>query len=202
MLSPLDLSLIHGPIPVTATVAGVLAVVALAIRKDRAWWTRTVPAVVLACAAVTAGLKYVVDHVWKPWPEPLPAILAGWAGAALLAVCLAVARIRAGRWYSRVLSVALVLVVTASAVTAANAYFGFYPTSRAALEVFTNNRVDLDEAAKPASSIVEVPAGGTLADVWRKPADLPDQGTVSEAQIPGAFKARPAWIYLPPAYAA
>ncbi|KJK47740.1 hypothetical protein UK23_19510 [Lentzea aerocolonigenes] len=202
MLSPLDLSLIHGPIPITATVAGVLALVTLAVRKNRSWWTRVVPVLALACVVAVALLKFVVDHVWKPWPEPLPGVLAVWAGAVLLAVCLAVARLRAGRWYSRVLSVLLVLVVTASAVTAANAYFGFYPTSRAALEVFTNNRVDLDEAAKPASSVVEVPAGGKLADVWRKPADLPGKGTVSEAGIPGVFKARKAWIYLPPAYAA
>jgi S-formylglutathione hydrolase FrmB len=202
MLSPLDLSLITGPLPAVATGAGALALITLAIRKNRPWWTRVVPAVVLACAAVVAGLTFVVDHVWKPWPEPLPAILVVWAGAVLVAACLALARLRSGRWFSRVLSLVLVLVVMASAFVAANAYFGFYPTSRAVLEVFTNNRVDLDEAARPASSVVEVPAGGKLSDVWRKPADLPDKGTVSEAAIPGAFSARPAWIYLPPAYAA
>ncbi|GGU48343.1 alpha/beta hydrolase [Lentzea flava] len=200
MLSSLDLSLINGPIPATATVAGVLALAALTIRRNRSWWTRTVPMVVVACAVSVAALKLVVDHVWKPWPEPLPAVLTGWAGATLLAVCLAVARLRSARWCSRVLSAVLVLVVTASAVAAANAYFGFYPTSRAVLELFTNNRVDLDEAAKPASSVM--PAGSRLADVWHKPADLPEKGTVSEAEIPGVFKARPAWIYLPPAYAA
>ena len=62
MLSPVDLSLINGPIPVTATVAGVLALVALAVRTNRTWWTRTVPVVVLTCAAVTAGLKVLVDQ--------------------------------------------------------------------------------------------------------------------------------------------
>ena len=153
MLSPLDLSLINGPIPVAATVAGVLALIALSIRKSRTWWTRIVPAVVLACTAAMIGLKLLVDHVWKPWPEPLPPILAVWAGAALLAVCLAVARLRAGRWYWRLLSLPLVLVVTASAVTAANAYFGFYPTSRAVLELFTNNR---REAVGP--SLFKVPS--------------------------------------------
>ncbi|WP_309111629.1 alpha/beta hydrolase-fold protein [Saccharothrix sp.] len=202
MLSPLDLSLISGPIPVTATVVGVLALVALATRKNRTWWTRIVPGVVLACTAVTAGLKLLVDHLWKPWPEPLPAILTLWVGATLLAVCLVVARLRAGRWYWRLLSVVLVLVVMTGALTATNAHFGFYPTSRAVLELLKNDRVDLDEAAKPASNVIEVPAGGKLADVWRKPADLPEKGTVSEASIPGSFKARPAWIYLPPAYAA
>src|SRR5688572_29652383 len=154
MLSPLDLSLINGPIPVTATIAGVLALVALAIRKGRTWWTRIVPAVVLACTAVTAGLNLLVDHVWKPWPEPLPPILAVWTGAALLAACLAVARLWAGRWYWRLLSVVLVLVVMTSSFTVANAHFGFYPTSRAVLELLTNTRVDLDQAAKPATSVI------------------------------------------------
>ncbi|MEV8436023.1 alpha/beta hydrolase-fold protein [Actinosynnema sp. NPDC051121] len=202
MLSPLDLSLINGPIPLIAAAAGTIALISLTIRKNRTWWTRVVPVVVTVCAVFVVGLTFVVDHVWKPWPEPLPAILTVWAGAVLVAACLAVARLRSGRWYARVLSVVLVLVVTASAVTAANAFFGFYPTSRAVLEVLSNSRVDLDEAAPPASSVVEVPAGGKLADVWRKPDDLPDRGTVSEAKIPGGFEARPAWIYLPPAYAA
>ncbi|HET6706278.1 alpha/beta hydrolase [Amycolatopsis sp.] len=201
MISPLDLSLITGPIPVVTAVAGAVALLSLAVRKGRRWWTRVLPAVVLACAVVVAGATYLVDHVWKPWPEPLPLVLAVWAGATLVAASLAVARLRTGRWYRRVLAVAAALVVLASAGTAANAYFGFYPTSRAALEVFANTRVGLDAAARPPSSVVEVPAGGKLADVWRKPADLPEKGTVSEAAIPGAFNARPAWIYLPPAYA-
>ncbi|MEU5264412.1 alpha/beta hydrolase-fold protein [Amycolatopsis sp. NPDC021455] len=202
MTSPLDLSLITGPIPVVATVAGAVALLSLAVRKDRAWRTRVLPIVVAACAVLVAGVTFVVDHVWKPWPEPLPPVLAVWAGAALVAACLAVARLRAGRWYWRILGVLAALVVLASAGTAANAHFGLYPTSRAVLDVFANNRVGLDEAARPPSSVVEVPAGGKLAGVWRKPAGLPDKGTVSETAIPGAFKARPAWIYLPPAYAA
>jgi enterochelin esterase-like enzyme len=202
MPSLLDLSLITGPIPVAGTVVAGLALVALAIRRDRTWWTRVVPAVVLACAAVTAGLTFLVDRVWRPWPEPLPRPLVVWAGVTLCAVALAVARWPAGRWRSRLLSAALALVVAAGAVVAGNAHFGLYPTSRALLEVFTNRRVTLDEAAKPASSVVEVPAGRALADVWRRPADLPERGTVSEAVIPGGFPARPAWIYLPPAYAA
>lgn len=202
MLSPLDLSLINGPIPVAATASGALALAALTARRSRRWWTRVVPAITLACAAVTAGLAFVVDHVWRPWPEPLPAVLVVWAGATLLAVCLAVARLPVGRWWSRVLAVALALVVAASAVAAGNAHFGWYPTSRAVLEAFRNDRVDFADAAKPASSVVEVPAGQALADVWRRPAELPERGVVSEVEIPGAFRARPAWIYLPPAYAA
>ncbi|ANZ38627.1 hypothetical protein BBK82_23760 [Lentzea guizhouensis] len=202
MTSLLDLSLLNGPIPVTATVAGVGALVFLAIRAKRTWWTRVLPVAVLACALAVAGLTYVVDHVWKPWPEPLPPTLVVWLGAALVALCLAVARLRTGRWYLRTLSVMAALVVVASALTATNAFFGQYPTMRAALEVFDNPSVDLDEVAKPSSEVLEVPAGKRLADVWRKPPDLPDRGTISEVDVPGGFQARPGWVYLPPAYAA
>ncbi|GAA3684368.1 alpha/beta hydrolase-fold protein [Lentzea roselyniae] len=202
MLSPLDLSLVNGPIPIAATVAAAVALTCLAIRKNRTWWTRVLPIVVLTCAVVVTGLTYVVDHVWKPWPEPLPVILTVWAGAALVALALAVARLRAGRWYVRVLGMVLALGVTASAMVATNAHFSQYPTMRAVLDVFSNKQVDLNQAAPPPSSVVEEPAGKKLADVWKKPKDLPDKGTVSETVIPGGFPARPAWIYLPPAYAA
>jgi S-formylglutathione hydrolase FrmB len=202
MLSPLDLSLITGPIPIAATVAAVAALTYLAIRKNRTWWTRVLPIAVLACAVVVAGLAYVVDHVWKPWPEPLPMVLVVWAGAALTALTLAVARMRTGRWFDRVTGVVLAAGITASAAVATNAHFGQYPNMRAVLDVFSNNHVDLNQAAPPPSSVVSEPKGKKLADVWTRPNDLPDKGTVSETVIPGGFPARPAWIYLPPAYAA
>ncbi|MCG8922270.1 alpha/beta hydrolase-fold protein [Lentzea sp. CC55] len=200
MPSPLDLSLTNGPIPQAATVTAVLAVTYLAVRKDRTWWVRVLPIVVLACALVVTGLALVVDHVWKPWPEPLPAVLVVWLGAVLVALTLAVVRLRSGRWYGRAFGVLLALGVVASAAVATNAHFGQYPTTRAVLDLFRNDRVDLDEAAPPASGVVEVPVGKTVADVWKRPEGLPDRGTVSEEEIPGAFKARPAWVYLPPAY--
>ncbi|MGI5505741.1 alpha/beta hydrolase [Lentzea sp. CA-135723] len=200
MLSPLDLSLINGPIPKAATVAAAVALTYLAIRKNRTWWVRVLPIVVLACALVVTGLTLVVNHLWKPWPEPLPIILMVWLGAALVALALAVARLRPSRWYGRVLSVVAAIVVLGSAVTATNAFYGQYPTARAVLQVFHNPSVDLPDTAPP-SDVLEVPEGKKLADVWTA-TGLPDKGTMSEVTIPGALKARPAWIYLPPAYAA
>src|SRR5687767_3628741 len=99
MLSPLDLSLINGPIPKAATVAAVLALTYLAVRKNRTWWARVLPIVVLACALAVTGLTLVINHLWKPWPEPMPIILMVWLGAALVAITLAVARLRPSRWY-------------------------------------------------------------------------------------------------------
>src|SRR5688500_16462405 len=114
MLSPLDLSLVNGPIPIAATVAAAVALTYLAIRKTQTWWTRVLPIVVLACAVVAFGLSFVVDHVWKPWPEPLPVILTVWVGAVLTALALAAVRLRSGRWYGRVFGVLLALGVATS----------------------------------------------------------------------------------------
>ncbi|WP_439660721.1 alpha/beta hydrolase [Lentzea sp. HUAS TT2] len=183
-----------------ATVAAALALTYLAIRKNRTWWVRVLPIALLACVLAVTGLTLVIDHVWKPWPEPLPVVLSVWVGAALVALTLAAIRLRSGRWYGRVFGVLLALGVTASAVVATNAHFGQYPTTRAVLDVFRNDRVDINAAAPPPSGVVDVPAGKKLADVWTRPANLPDKGTISEAQIPSAFKSRPAWVYLPPAY--
>ncbi|SES23360.1 Enterochelin esterase [Lentzea albida] len=198
MLSPLDLSLINGPIPKAATVAAALALTYLVIRKNRTWWVRVLPMVVLAVALVVTGLTLVIDQLWKPWPEPMPVILMVWLGAALVAISLAVARLRPSRWYARVATVIAAVVVISSALTATNAYYGLYPTARAALEVFNNPSVDLPDSA---SDVLEVPAGKKLADVWTGDG-LPDRGTLSEIEIPGAMKTRPAWVYLPPAYSA
>jgi enterochelin esterase-like enzyme len=200
MLSPLDLSLINGPIPKVATVAAALALTYLAIRKNRTWWVRVLPIIVLTCALFVTGLTLVINHLWKPWPEPMPIILMVWLGAALVALSLAVARLRPSRWYGRVLTVIAAVVVISSALTATNAYYGLYPTARAALEVFTNPSVDLPDSVQP-SDVLEVPPGKKLADVWTG-TGLPDKGTLSEIEIPGALKTRPAWIYLPPAYVA
>ncbi|MCP2246872.1 alpha/beta hydrolase [Lentzea aerocolonigenes] len=199
MLSPLDLSLINGPIPKAATVAAALALTYLAIRKNRTWWVRVLPIVVLACALAVTGLTLVINHLWKPWPEPMPIILMVWLGAALVAVSLGVARLRPSRWYGRVLTVVAAVAVISGALTATNAYYGLYPTSRAALEVFNNPSVDLPDSVPVAEELV-VPPGKKLAEVW-SPADLPEKGTLSETEIPGALKGRPAWVYLPPAYA-
>ncbi|HEX7303878.1 alpha/beta hydrolase [Lentzea sp.] len=200
MLSPLDLSLTNGPIPQVATVAAALALTYLAVRKDRNWWVRVLPSVVLACALFVTGLTLVINHLWKPWPEPLPVVLMVWLGAALAAAALAVARLRSGRWYGRTFGVLLALGVLASAAVATNAHFGQYPNTRSVLDIFRNDRIDLNVAAPPASGVVEVPVGKALSEVWKRPENLPDKGTVSEAEIPGGFKSRPAWVYLPPAY--
>jgi enterochelin esterase-like enzyme len=61
-----------------------------------------------------------------------------------------------------------------------------------------------ERVAAPVSDLVSPPPGGRIADVWRAPDGMPAKGTVSEVIIPSSrgFGARPAWVYLPPAYQA
>jgi len=202
MTSPLELSLISGPVPVVVAVCGVAAGVFLLVARRRTWWTRVVPVSVAACGLLAVGVAVVVDHVWRPFPEPLPTIVPAALGVGVLGVVLAVARWRHGRWPSRVLGAVSALVLVVSGLSGVNQYFGEYSTLGAALK--SNDTVELDVAAKPAPDVLPVPAGKTLADVWTPPADLPTRGTVSETPIPSStdYRPRKALVYLPPAYSA
>ncbi|MCS7480692.1 alpha/beta hydrolase [Umezawaea endophytica] len=202
MTSPLELSLITGPVPVVVAVCGAAAGVALLAARGRTWWTRVVPISAAACALLAVGVALIVDRVWKPFPEPLPAVVPVCLGVVVLGVVLAVARWRHDRWPRRALSAVAALVVLVSGLSGVNQHFGQYSTLRTALGSSTT--VPLDVAAPPATGLLTVPPGKGLADVWSPPADLPVRGTVSETPIPSStdYRPRPAMVYLPPAYAA
>ncbi|MBB5960117.1 enterochelin esterase-like enzyme [Saccharothrix tamanrassetensis] len=201
MTSPLDLSLISGPVPVAATVAGVAALVCLGVGVRR---FRVVSIAVVACAGLAAAVGFVVNVVWRPFPEPLPTSVPTGLGAVSLAVVLVVAQWRRAQWRARSLSVFAVALVLLSGLSWVNGHYGQYPNVRAALGPLVADTVDLDLAARPASTEVAVPEGKVLADVWQPPVGPPAKGTVSEAPIPSStdYRPRPAWVYLPPAYAA
>lgn len=202
MTSPFELSLISGPVPVVVAACGAAAGLYLLGDRRRTWWTRVVPLSAAACGLLAVGVALVVDLVWRPFPERLPAVVPAWLGAAVLGVVLAVARWPHAGWPRRVISAVAVLVLVVSGLSGVNQHFGLYTTLRTALD--KADTVALDDAARTAPDVVRVPAGKVLADVWTPPADLPTHGTVSETPIPSStgYRPRPALVYLPPAYAA
>src|SRR5207253_2325433 len=107
----LDVPLLGGPLQVIVGTAGVAGVLYLLVRRPRQWWTRTVPAVLVAAAALTAVLAVLVDQVWRPFPDTLPLPVLLLVGAVLAAVGLAAMSMRARRWPSRVVSIVAVLLV-------------------------------------------------------------------------------------------
>lgn len=204
MSNPLDLSLTNGPIPLAVTAVGCAALLYLCFDRRRVWWTRVLPIALVACGLVTAAIALVVDKVWRPFPEALPKTVLYYLGVVLFGLTIAVARAVPARRRTRVLVVLAGLAVLVAGLSGINRFYGQYPTTRAALGPLLMDSVDLDKAAPPVPTEVAVPPGQKLVDVWKRPADLPTEGTLSETDIPssGGFQPRQAWIYLPPAYAA
>lgn len=200
-MNPLDWSLVDGWLPVVFTLVGLGAVAAILARRDWNWWLRVVPVTLTTCTVATAVVIYLVDAVWRPWPDPMPPEVMVWVGVALFALALSAIRLWSLRWPGRAAAVLAGLLVMVVAAEQANAYFSAYPTMRAALGTSVP-ATPFDRVAEPVPNVIDPPPDGRLADVWHAPAGMPARGTVSEVSIPSSrgFGARPAWVYLPPAY--
>ncbi|MFF4403427.1 alpha/beta hydrolase [Streptomyces sp. NPDC001262] len=199
---PLDWSLVTGWIPAALLVLGCCALAALLFSRQRRWLTRWAPAAVLLAALLTWLLRTAVDDWIQPFPDPLPTPVVLWAGLAVLGLCLTVFRIphlRPRYWLPAALAGLLVVLLGASGI---NQHFDQYPTARSALNTWLLKTTRLSEAGGTTEAL-KVPPGKTIADVWRPPEGMPKDGTLSTSPIPGTksgFKARDAYIYLPPAY--
>ncbi|MBY4128312.1 esterase [Rhodococcus fascians] len=192
-----DVSLIDGwLVPVLWGLAAVGAVALLAVKS--AWYAQVVVPIAVATAAVVTVVAYVViEHWWHPFPDRLPFVVYLWAGIAVCAVELALYRSTAERRIGTgvvvVLAAAAVLAQSAAAV---NGHFAYFPTVGAAVGTSRVNEIPL--LSLPAHQRDPVPAAQ-----WQDPGGLPTGGSVVTTDIAGrssGFAARPAKIYLPPAY--
>ncbi|WP_111767535.1 alpha/beta hydrolase [Nakamurella deserti] len=199
----MGLSIISGWFPVLFLVLGILALVALLVDRGRSWWLRRVPIAVLAAAAVTAVAVWFTDGVWHPFADDLPPTAVVWIGLTLVALALAV--VRRGRAWVRVLAFVGVLVVGLAGAVQVNRSFGDYPTLAALLGEPLADQVDASDVLGTGTSAVSQSGDAPLTSVWTAPSGLADKGRVTTSPIPGTvsgFQAQDAWIYLPPAYAA
>lgn len=197
-----QLSLISGWLPVAILVLGVLALGWLLLRRDRRQ-LRTAPVVLVLALVLTLVLRYVVEDVWRPFPDPLPLSIYASIGVGVLGILLAGPRLRHGRtWRGRSLTVLATVVVVLAAGAQVNHFFRAYPTVSAALGQAKTGEVPLDSVPGPQADAV---TGTPLAPVWTAPASMPSAGEVTQVSIPATasgFTARPARVYLPPAYLA
>src|SRR6516162_8749581 len=224
-MNPLDWSLVAGPLPVILLVSALLALAWLAAGRNapgRGWLRRggrggraggavsvrwlavCVPLIVLAAGGVIAVLTWLVDNVWRPFPDVLPFPVVLWSWVALAGVALALARLPLLRtWPRRAAAIAAGVLVLAAAANQVNGYFQAYPSLRVALApwldpkpVFTGIRTVTELVAKP---------GQALESIWHRPPGMPKTGAVYQVTMPGVasgFAARPGYLYLPPAYLA
>jgi enterochelin esterase-like enzyme len=200
------LSLIHGPLHAALAVGTTLGLgVLLSLGHGRAWWTgRVLAAVAVACAALAAC--WLLVEVAKPWPDGLPDSVLAWIGAGLLAVALVLLAGRRRRWWVRVVAVAAAATVVLGAADGVDAVYGSFPTVATALQLPPYDQVAASTVVStgtPGTQGTPVPSRQPLWQTWHPPADLPSHGAVTEVTIPGTrsgFAARPAWVYVPPAY--
>lgn len=197
----LDLSIVSGPVRLLLLMLGPVALLALLARRQPGWWTRRIP-VAVAAGAVAAGLLVLVVQVlWRPFPDPLPRPAVLFTGLTVAALVLAVRR-GAGRLRAT-LALLAVAAVGVSGAAQVNQQFQAYPTLRGVLGLPLTAQVPFADLPRRPRPVVTAPPGQPLAAVWRAPAGQRATGVVTTTAIPGArsgFRARPAWIYLPPAY--
>ena len=198
----LDAPLLSGPLPWVVGVAGTVGGLFLLARRSKRWWFVVVPIVLCAAAAVTALLAYLVDEVWRPFPDPVPLSVLLAVGAGLAGVGLGVAGMWGRRWWGRLTGLVAVVLVVLAAAQGVNGVYREYPTLRTALGLPAVDEIPFT-AIPLREQVIGARSGLPLSAVWRPPAGMPALGAVTQVTIPGrvsGFAARPAWLYLPPAY--
>jgi S-formylglutathione hydrolase FrmB len=224
-MNPLDWSLTAGPLPVILLTGALAALAWLPAGRNApghrslrygarggkssgtptaTWLAICVPLIVMAAGGVIALLTWLVNNVWRPFPDLLPFTIVLWSWVALTGSMLAFARQPLLRtWPRRAAAVAAGVLVLAAAANQVNGYFQAYPSLRVVLAPWLTPK----PAFTGTVTVTEVVAGPgqTLAGIWHPPRGMPKSGAVYQVNIPGVrsgFAARPGYIYLPPAYLA
>ena len=202
MTGLLDASLLSGAVPWILGAASLVAGIVLLAGRGRRWWARIVPATLIAAGVAAVLLALLVDRVWRPFPDPLPLGVVVALGCVLAACGLAVVGCtRRGRW-ARAGSVLALLVVVAAAAQSLNGVYREYPTLRTVLGLPAADQLPFTDVT-PRAPLVPARPGRPLAQAWTAPRGMPGAGIVTQVDIPGprsGFLARPAMVYLPPAY--
>jgi len=224
-MNPLDWSLIAGPVPVILLIGALLALAWLAAGRNAprrsslnsgvpggnasgavpaAWLPICVPFIVMVAAGIIGLLTWLINNVWRPFPDLLPFTIVFWSWVALTGLVLAFARQPVLRtWPRRAAAIAAGVLVLAAAANQVNGYFQAYPSLRVVLAPWLDPKPAFTRTAD-VREIVAKP-GQTLERIWHPPRGMPKTGAVYQVSIPGVrsgFPARPGYIYLPPAYLA
>lgn len=195
-------SLITGTVVKWTVVLGVLALLFLLIDTGKRWWTRWVPGALLGGIGFALLAKFIVEDVWKPFPDKIELHTCGLIALLVAAIVLAVGKIIRHRWYMKALAVLAVILVIPFIGVQVNRVYGWYPSMSGLLGHLPVEQVELADYPLDVAKVEPGP-GQSLMDVWQPPADLPKHGVLAPIDPPAdasGFRARDGWVYLPPAY--
>lgn len=198
-----DASLLAGVLPAFVSVLGAAGMTFLLFVQARSWWRRTVPASIAGAVAVVAAADGVLE-LWKPFPDPLPARVLAWTVFVIFGFVLTIARLRWGSWVPRVAVISALFFVILASGMKINAFYGYWPTLGAALNISPVREINFAEIARPRPILAPSP-DTPLSVSWRPAGPVPAAGEVTRVSIPGirsGFHPRPGFIYVPPAYLA
>ncbi|MDP9027643.1 MAG: esterase family protein [Actinomycetota bacterium] len=164
-------------------VPGVLAV-------SRRWWLVVGAAAALGALAGSLAVWIVVD-VQDVFGAPASAVIRVAAAATGAGTGLAIVNLIRTRWWRKVVAVIAIPAVLLAGALMINRDVAYYPTLGDAIGVGVGP-LKLGGGNRPETSLGN----------WRPPSGMPSAGTVGTVSIPGVdshWRARDAWVYLPPA---
>jgi enterochelin esterase-like enzyme len=198
----LELSLLRGAVPTIVSLAGGAALVLLLrgrCRHGLRWIT-------VSCAiavVVTAAGGYFIMHVWRPFPDRIPNRVLAMVAFGLAGCALAVGRWPRDTWRRRALAAGSAATIVLTSALGVNCYYGQYRTVRGALGLPPANQITMRQLPPPDRGVHLTSMALPLAVTWHRPRGLPGHGRMLHTAIPAprsGFVARPAWVYIPPAY--
>ena len=197
-----DVRLTDGPVFWTACVLGSAAAVYLVWRPSppgrRPWWVSVVVAVA-GGIAVVGLVHWALIDLFSTFPEDLPDDVLLWSVPAIAALILALLRLPRSTTRQRITGMAAFLLVLLLSGVQINAYFGLNRTVSDLMGTALA-RIPVLE-----TGLMRQPGGPPPVSLegWAPQGDMPSEGVLRKATIPGAASAletREAYIYLPPAY--
>ena len=190
----MGISLISGWFPPT-----LISVALLALAVEVGWRTLRWRVAVLGIGALSVGITagiwaYITAN--QLIVPPLPLVAYSWVTAVVFSILVAIGGWPSARPRQRAVAPVAVVLTTLMAACLINSYYAYYPTLESLIGSPTAHQVNAEE-------VVEAGAGSGSVDVGFPSHSLPSHGVTFQVTIPGVvsrFQARPAWVYLPPAW--
>jgi S-formylglutathione hydrolase FrmB len=196
----LDSSMISGPVPIVIDALGVVALVAILIRRPSGGGMLRFGAAALVGVALGFVLAWYIGDVRNAFDVSLTFATRAWFAGGVALIAIGVTSLWRARGWRIPLGIASVVLFALAAAIGINSTIGEFPTVADALGLDAPHalRISTDHDTATSSPDPTQP----LWQTWRAPTNMPGTGTVGTVVIPSTvshFVARSAVVYLPPA---